>query len=126
MPSPTHGAGPTPPRHITRSSTTARMSRRNDGSLSQLPEKLTDDGLPCDDGAAARRAASRPERNGQPVSALRSHSEPSFEMMLDSIFDSTNFRNEIVWKRTSAHSAAQRWNDVHDTLLFYAKSNNHT
>ena len=41
-------------------------------------------------------------------------------------FGSTNFRSEIVWKRTSAHSASHRWNDVHDTLLFYAKSNSHT
>ena len=32
------------------------------------------------------------------------------------------FRNEIVWKRTSAHSASKRWNDVHDCLLFYTKS----
>src|SRR6266700_3630985 len=62
--------------------------------------------------------------------SLYLHCDPTashhLKLMLDAIFDSTNFRNEIVWKRTSAHSAAQRWNDVHDTLLFYAKSNNHT
>jgi DNA modification methylase len=62
--------------------------------------------------------------------SLYLHCDPTashhLKLMLDAIFDSTNFRNEIVWKRTSAHSAAQRWNDVHDTLLFYAKSNNNT
>jgi DNA modification methylase len=30
--------------------------------------------------------------------------------------------NEVIWKRTSAHSAAMRWNDVHDSLLLYTKS----
>src|SRR5947208_12321951 len=62
--------------------------------------------------------------------SLYLHCDPTashhLRLMLDAIFGATNFRNEIVWKRTSAHSAAQRWNDVHDTLLFYAKSNNHT
>jgi len=33
-----------------------------------------------------------------------------------------NYRNEIIWKRTGAHSAAKRWGDVHDTILFYSKS----
>jgi site-specific DNA-methyltransferase (adenine-specific) len=45
--------------------------------------------------------------------------------MLDAIFGSTNFRSEIVWKRTTAHSASHRWNDVHDTILFYSKSSSH-
>lgn len=42
--------------------------------------------------------------------------------MLDAIFGSTNFRNEVVWKRTSGHSDANRFGRVHDTLLFYSKS----
>src|SRR5207253_10256864 len=29
------------------------------------------------------------------------------------------------WKRTSAHSAARRWGDVHDTLLFYTASDDY-
>src|SRR5437773_1367855 len=43
-------------------------------------------------------------------------------MLLDSIFGAKNFRNEIIWKRTSAHSDPNRFGRVHDTLLFYAHS----
>jgi adenine specific DNA methylase Mod len=39
-----------------------RRRGRDDGSLSQFPEKLTNDGVPRDDGAAPCRAASRLER----------------------------------------------------------------
>jgi len=61
--------------------------------------------------------------------SLYLHCDPTashhLKLMLDAIFGSTNFRSEIVWKRTSAHSASRRWNDVHDTILFYAKSPKH-
>jgi DNA modification methylase len=61
--------------------------------------------------------------------SLYLHCDPTashhLKLMLDAIFGSTNFRSEIVWKRTSAHSASRRWNDVHDTILFYAKSPQH-
>lgn len=61
--------------------------------------------------------------------SLYLHCDPTashhLKLMLDAIFGSTNFQSEIVWKRTSAHSASHRWNDVHDTLLFYAKTSNH-
>jgi len=40
-----------------------RRCRRADGSLPQLPEELTDDGVPRDDGAASRRANSRTWRS---------------------------------------------------------------
>jgi DNA modification methylase len=54
------------------------------------------------------------------------HCDPTashyLKMLLDSVFGPENFRSEIVWKRTSAHSAAKRWNDVHDTIFFYTRS----
>ncbi len=31
------------------------------------------------------------------------------------------FRNEIIWKRTSGHSDAGRYGNVHDTILYYVK-----
>jgi len=43
------------------------------------------------------------------------------KMLMDAVFGPQHIRNEIIWKRTAAHSAAKRWNDVHDTLLFYAR-----
>ena len=42
--------------------------------------------------------------------------------LLDAIFGSQHFRNEIVWKRTSAHSGSRQYGRIHDTILFYTKS----
>jgi DNA modification methylase len=46
--------------------------------------------------------------------------------MLDEVFGLTNFRNEIVWKRTAAHSdakqGASQFGRVHDVLLLYVKN----
>lgn len=33
-----------------------------------------------------------------------------------------HFRNEIIWKRTTAHSSAKRYAPVHDVLLYYTKA----
>jgi site-specific DNA-methyltransferase (adenine-specific) len=44
------------------------------------------------------------------------------KILLDAIFGKTNFRNEIIWKRTSSHHNPRRWGPVHDTLLFYTRS----
>jgi DNA modification methylase len=43
-------------------------------------------------------------------------------ILLDGIFGSANFRNEIAWKRTHAHSSSRRFGPVHDSILFYSKS----
>lgn len=54
------------------------------------------------------------------------HCDPTashyLKMLLDAVFGPAQFLNEIIWKRTSAHSAAKRWNVVHDVILFYAKT----
>ncbi|WP_136515937.1 site-specific DNA-methyltransferase [Geomonas edaphica] len=42
--------------------------------------------------------------------------------ILDEVFGEENFKNEIVWKRTSARSDAVSWGPIHDTILFYSKS----
>src|SRR5579883_1327388 len=42
--------------------------------------------------------------------------------ILDEVFGAENGLNEIVWKRTFAHSSSDRYGPVHDTLLFYGKS----
>jgi DNA modification methylase len=42
--------------------------------------------------------------------------------VLDELLGENNFRSEVIWKRTSAHSSARRYGPVHDTLLFYSKS----
>ena len=45
--------------------------------------------------------------------------------MMDAVFGAANFKNEIIWKRTGSHGGAKRWGPIHDTLLFYTKSNRH-
>lgn len=65
----------------------------------------------------------------KPTGSLYLHCDPNashyLKIVLDGVFGPENFRNEVIWKRTSAHSSAKRWGDVHDTLLFYSKSTNY-
>jgi site-specific DNA-methyltransferase (adenine-specific) len=51
---------------------------------------------------------------------------PYLRVLVDSIFAPRNLRNEIVWKRSDSHNAAQRYGPVHDTLLFYTKGDSWT
>ena len=45
------------------------------------------------------------------------------KVMMDGIFGHENFRNEIIWKRQSAHSDAKtKFSAVSDSILFYAAS----
>ena len=46
------------------------------------------------------------------------------KVLLDALFDVRNFRNEIVWKRTSAHNDSKVFGKNHDSILYYTKSNN--
>ncbi len=45
------------------------------------------------------------------------------KITLDDIFGASNFQNEIVWKRTTARSGSGAYNHIHDTILFYSKTN---
>ncbi|MHB8627234.1 MAG: DNA methyltransferase [Aggregatilineales bacterium] len=48
------------------------------------------------------------------------------KVILDDIFGIDNFRNEIIWQRTSARSDAKTLNHIHDTLFFYTKGDSFT
>lgn len=49
------------------------------------------------------------------------------KVMMDGIFGHDNFRNEIIWKRQSAHSDAKsKFSAVSDAILFYAASKRST
>ena len=58
------------------------------------------------------------------------HCDPTashyIKVMMDGIFGHNNFRSEIIWKRTSAHSGSKRWGPVHDIILFYTMSDKYT
>ena len=61
--------------------------------------------------------------------SLYLHCDPTashyLKIVLDTIFGVKNFRNEIIWKRTHAHSGAKRLGPVHDVILFYTKTDNY-
>jgi adenine specific DNA methylase Mod len=48
------------------------------------------------------------------------------KIILDSIFGHRQFLNEIIWKRTGAHSDAKRYGRITDTILFYSKTSTYT
>lgn len=66
----------------------------------------------------------------RPTGSIYLHCDPTashyIKAMMDSIFGHQNFRNEIIWKRTGAHGRAKRWGPIHDTILFYTRSNKYT
>ena len=62
------------------------------------------------------------------------HCDPTashyLKLVMDCVFGQENFRSEIAWKRSSAHSDArqgrQQHGRVHDVLLFYSRSSEWT
>lgn len=58
--------------------------------------------------------------------SLYLHCDPTashyLKIVMDTIFGIQNSRNEIVWKRTSAHSSANKYGSVHDVILFFSKT----
>ena len=62
----------------------------------------------------------------KPTGSIYLHCDPSashyLKLLLDAVFGATNFRSELIWKRQSAHSDARNYGSVHDTVLFYVKS----
>ncbi|MDP9112069.1 MAG: restriction endonuclease [Acidobacteriota bacterium] len=61
----------------------------------------------------------------KPNGSLYLHCDPTashyLKLLMDAIFGVRNFRNEIVWKRTTTHSDSKTWSRVSDTILFYTK-----
>jgi DNA modification methylase len=47
------------------------------------------------------------------------HASHYVKVMLDQTFGEEQFQSEIIWKRTSAHSSANRYGAVHDSIFFY-------
>lgn len=66
----------------------------------------------------------------KPTGSLYLHCDPTashyLKIVLDTIFGPDKFRNEITWKRSSAHSDTKqgmdRYGRVRDVLLFYTKT----
>jgi site-specific DNA-methyltransferase (adenine-specific) len=54
------------------------------------------------------------------------HCDPTashyLKMLMDAVFGPQYFRNEIVWERTTGRKGMRQFGRVHDTILFYSRS----
>ncbi len=66
----------------------------------------------------------------KPTGSFYLHCDPTMSHYLktvcDIIFSKENYRTEITWMRTSAHSDAKSFANVSDIILFYSKSDEFT
>lgn len=67
----------------------------------------------------------------KPTGSLYLHCDPTashyLKILMDAIFGPGNFRNEIIWQRTSAHAnVIEKFGAVHDVIFFYGKSDTFT
>ncbi len=66
----------------------------------------------------------------KPTGSLYLHCDPTashyLKLLLDTVFGVQNFRNEIIWKRTSAHNDSKTLGNSHDIILYFSKSEKST
>ena len=62
----------------------------------------------------------------KPTGSIYLHCDPTashyLKLLLDAVFGKYQFRNEITWRRTSAHSDANRYGRNTDIIFFYSRS----
>ena len=63
----------------------------------------------------------------KPTGSIYLHCDPTashyLKLLMDAVFSPEMYRNEIIWKRSSAHSdATRKFASVHDTILLYSKT----
>ena len=66
------------------------------------------------------------ERLLKDTGSIYLHCDPTashyLKLLMDAIFGASNFRSEIVWRRSNAHNKLSRqYGPIHDILLFYGK-----
>lgn len=61
----------------------------------------------------------------KPTGSIYLHCDPTashyLKLLMDAVFGPGMFRNEIAWKRTSAHSDSRVFGKAHDVLLYYTR-----
>ena len=65
----------------------------------------------------------------KPTGSVYLHCDPNashyLKSLMDSVFGESNFRNEIIWKRTGSHGGAKRFGPIHDVILFYSMTHDY-
>ena len=63
------------------------------------------------------------------IGSIFVHCDPTashyLKILMDATFNPKNFRNEIIWRRTGAHSPTKSFGPIHDTILFYTKTDDY-
>lgn len=67
----------------------------------------------------------------KPTGSIYLHCDPTagpyLRVLMDSVFGPANFRSEIIWRRSNAHSKLTRqFGPIHDTILFFSKTDGAT
>jgi DNA modification methylase len=66
----------------------------------------------------------------KPTGSLYLHCDPTashyLKMLLDAIFGSQQFLNEVIWERSGAKNDPRRYGRGHDVILFYSKGKSFT
>jgi adenine-specific DNA-methyltransferase len=55
-------------------------------------------------------------------SGINSH----IRLVMDEVFGSASFINELIWRRTGTHGTTRSYGVIHETILFYSKSDAYT
>lgn len=62
----------------------------------------------------------------KPTGSIYLHCDPTashyLKLLMDSVFGTENFQNEIVWYYRGGGVSKKRWGRRHDTIFFYSKS----
>jgi site-specific DNA-methyltransferase (adenine-specific) len=66
----------------------------------------------------------------KPTGALYLHCDPTashyLKLLLDAVLGTENYRNEITWKRTTAHSDSKtKFSHVTDTIFYFSRTTEH-
>ena len=66
----------------------------------------------------------------KPTGSIYLHCDPTashyLKSVMDALFGTRNFLNEVTWRRTTAHSDARRYGANTDTILFYTRGSRWT
>jgi len=61
----------------------------------------------------------------KPTGSIYLHCDPTashyLKLVMDAVFRHINFRNEIIWKRTSAHNDPKKYGNNYDCILYYSQ-----
>ncbi len=62
----------------------------------------------------------------KPTGSIYVHCDPTashyLKLLMDAVFGRDNFRNELIWKRTSGKQTKRKFPSNHDVILFYVTS----